>query len=58
MADFSLRIYCMSLPANHITYHVGPHDGGWAYRLDDVWSEPFATYAAAEARSKLQDDSI
>jgi hypothetical protein len=37
----------MTLPANHITYHVGPHDGGWAYRLDNVWSEPFETHAAA-----------
>jgi hypothetical protein len=52
MADFRSRIYCMTLPANHITYHVGPHDGGWAYRLDDVWSEPFATHAAARAAAQ------
>jgi len=42
----------------HITYHVGPHDGGYAYRLDDVWSEPFATHdlalAAANVAAKRQ----
>ncbi len=30
-----------------ITYHVDRHDEGWAYRLNDVWSEPFPTHAAA-----------
>lgn len=30
-----------------ISYHVAPHDGGWAYKLDDVWSEPFPTHDAA-----------
>ena len=30
-----------------IHYHVVPHDGGWAYRLGDVFSEPFPTRAAA-----------
>lgn len=41
-----------------ITYHVGRHDGGYAYRLDDVWSEPFATHhealAAANAAAQRQ----
>lgn len=36
----------------HITYHVGPHDGGYAYRLEDVWSEPFATHDHALAAAK------
>jgi len=31
----------------HITYHIVQHDGGWAYRLDDVYSETFATHDAA-----------
>lgn len=31
----------------HITYHVDAHDGGWAYRLDDVWSEKFPTHDQA-----------
>ncbi|WP_342641316.1 DUF2188 domain-containing protein [Rhodoligotrophos ferricapiens] len=26
-----------------ITYEVVEHDGGWAYRLGDVYSETFAT---------------
>ena len=38
----------------HVTYHVVPHDGGWAYKLGDVFSESFrsreaALRAAAEA---------
>lgn len=32
-----------------IHYHVVPHDGGWAYRLGDVYSEPFPSRAAALA---------
>ena len=24
-----------------ITYHVVPHEDGWAYRLNDVFSETF-----------------
>ncbi len=31
----------------HIHYSVAPHDGGWAYRLGDVFSEPYPTRAAA-----------
>jgi len=27
----------------HITYKIVEHDGGWAYKLGDVFSEPFAT---------------
>jgi hypothetical protein len=26
---------------------VVQHDGGWAYKLDDVFSEPFPTHKAA-----------
>lgn len=33
----------------HLTYHIGRHDGGWAYRLNDVWSEPYPSHAAARA---------
>lgn len=32
-----------------LTYHVDRHDGGWAYRLNDVWSEPYPTHEAARA---------
>ena len=31
----------------HIHYRVVPHDGGWAYTLDGVFSEPFRTREAA-----------
>jgi hypothetical protein len=30
-----------------LVYHVGQHDGGWAYRLENVWSEPHPTHKAA-----------
>ena len=36
----------------HYTYHIGQHDGGWAYRLGDVWSEPFPDHATALATAK------
>ncbi|NTH49276.1 hypothetical protein G6K98_32090 [Agrobacterium rhizogenes] len=35
-----------------ITYHVGEHDGGYGYRLDDVWSETFLDHDAALAAAK------
>lgn len=35
-----------------ITYHVAQHDGGYAYRLDNVWSEPFATHQQALKAAK------
>lgn len=31
----------------NIAYHVASHDGGYAYRLDGVWSETFADHATA-----------
>jgi hypothetical protein len=39
---------------NHVIYRVVEHDGGWAYRVGDVFSETFATrelahQAAAQA---------
>ncbi|HTT43125.1 MAG TPA: DUF2188 domain-containing protein [Steroidobacteraceae bacterium] len=30
-----------------ITYEIVPHDGGWAYRVDGTYSEPFASHDAA-----------
>ena len=32
---------------SHIIYKVVEHDGGWAYTVNGVFSEPFATRAAA-----------
>ena len=31
----------------HVTYTIVEHDGGWAYKLGDVFSEPFRTREAA-----------
>jgi hypothetical protein len=33
----------------HITYQIVEHDGGWAYKLGDVFSETFPTHDAARA---------
>jgi uncharacterized protein DUF2188 len=35
-----------------IHYHVVQHDGGWAYRLGDVFSEPFRDKASALAAAR------
>ena len=32
---------------SEVTYEVVEHDGGWAYKLDGVFSETFPTHAAA-----------
>jgi hypothetical protein len=43
---------------HHVTYVVVEHDGGWAYRVDDVFSETFPTkelaHAAAERAAREQ----
>jgi hypothetical protein len=31
----------------HVTYKIVEHDGGWAYKLGDVFSETFRTRDAA-----------
>jgi hypothetical protein len=31
----------------HLIYTIVEHDGGWAYKLGDVFSEPFRTREAA-----------
>lgn len=35
-----------------ITYHVVQHDGGWAYKLGDVFSETFPDHEAALAAAR------
>jgi hypothetical protein len=35
-----------------IHYRITPHDGGWAYQLDGVFSEPHPSRAAALAAAK------
>ena len=37
---------------SHVTYKIVQHDGGWAYKVDGVFSEPFPTHAAALAAAK------
>lgn len=32
-----------------VTYQVVEHDGGWAYKVGDVYSETFASHDAAHA---------
>jgi hypothetical protein len=32
---------------SEVTYEIVEHDGGWAYKFKGVFSEPFATHAAA-----------
>ena len=32
---------------SHVTYMVVEHDGGWAYKVGEVFSETFATRAEA-----------
>jgi uncharacterized protein DUF2188 len=40
------------LRMTRIHYKVVQHDGGWAYKLNDVFSEPFRTREAALAAAK------
>ena len=35
-----------------IHYRIVAHDGGWAYKLNDVFSEPFVSKSAALAAAK------
>jgi len=34
---------------SHVTYAVVEHDGGWAYKAGDAYSETFATRETAHA---------
>lgn len=34
---------------SEITYEIVEHDGGWAYRVDGVLSEPYPTHQEAHA---------
>ncbi len=35
-----------------IVYQIVEHDGGWAYKVDGVFSEPFPSHEAAVAAAK------
>jgi hypothetical protein len=36
-----------------VTYHIVQHDGGWAYKLGDVFSETFPTHDKALKRARI-----
>jgi hypothetical protein len=36
----------------HVTYRIVQHDAGWAYTVDGVFSESFASHEAALAAAK------
>ena len=37
----------MGASMSDITYEIVEHDGGWAYKVGEVFSETFPTHAAA-----------
>jgi hypothetical protein len=37
----------------HVTYEVVEHDGGWAYKLGDVFSETFASREEAAEAARI-----
>lgn len=43
-----------------ITYHIVEHDGGWAYQVNDVFSEPFPSHdmALAAAQRAAQEQHV
>lgn len=43
-----------------IHYHVVEHDGGWAYKLEDVYSETFRTHeeAVSAAHRAAQEQEV
>ncbi len=52
---------------SEVHYHVVEHDGGWAYKVGDVFSETFRTQdeahmaaeiAAKEQRGRGEDETI
>lgn len=36
-----------------VVYEIVEHDGGWAYRADGVYSEPYPTHDAARRAAEL-----
>lgn len=37
---------------SHVTYKIVRHDGGWAYTVDGVYSEPFPVHEDAIVAAK------
>jgi Uncharacterized protein conserved in bacteria (DUF2188) len=46
------RLYSGVVPMVEVTYEIVEHDGGWAYKVDGVFSEPYPTHAAALAAAQ------
>lgn len=44
----------------HVTYHIVEHDGGWAYKLGEVFSETFRSRdeAMSAARRAAQEQEL
>jgi hypothetical protein len=40
-------------PMAHVIYRIVKHDGGWAYQVNGVFSEPFPTHAKALTAARL-----
>jgi hypothetical protein len=40
------------LPISDVTYEIVQHDGGWAYKVNGVFSEAFPTHAEALAAAQ------
>lgn len=45
---------------SEVTYEIVEHDGGWAYKVDGVFSEPYPTHAAAlrAARAAAAEQTV
>ncbi len=42
-----------------VTYEIVEHDGGWAYRVDGVFSEPFPSHdQARQAAERVMKEQI
>ncbi|MGZ5853080.1 MAG: DUF2188 domain-containing protein [Xanthobacteraceae bacterium] len=41
---------------SQVTYQIVEHDSGWAYKVGDVFSEPFPTHKAALAAARAAAD--
>jgi hypothetical protein len=45
---------------SEVTYEIVEHDGGWAYKVDGVFSEPYPNHAAAlkAARAAAAEQTV
>ena len=41
-----------------VIYEIVEHDGGWAYKVGGVFSEPFPTHAEALAAAQVAEQEI